>query len=75
MSKKEKLITSDEAAKMLGYHPAHMRNMRVQDIGPSYYKIGPGKNARVMYSIDELKRYELSLNRMTKVSTKGYSNK
>ena len=43
------LLTSVEAAHYLRLSPRTLEGMRVDGIGPRYFKAGPGKRAKVLY--------------------------
>lgn len=43
------LLTTPEAARILRLKPRTLEALRVQGTGPRYYKMGPGRMARVVY--------------------------
>jgi hypothetical protein len=48
------LMTTVEAAAYLRLSPRTLEDMRVTGNGPRYFKLGPGKRARVVYKQDDL---------------------
>ena len=47
-------MTSAEAADYLRLKPSTLQAMRVDGTGPRYYKVGPGKLAKVLYKPEDL---------------------
>lgn len=43
------LLLPDEAAKYLRLTKKTLENYRLEEMGPAYVKLGPGKKARVAY--------------------------
>jgi hypothetical protein len=48
-------LTTPEAAKVVRLKPKSLQEMRVAGTGPRFYKLGPGRNARVVYRPSDLK--------------------
>lgn len=51
------LLTTSEAARMLGVQPQTVRTWRLTGKGPSYIRLGAGKFARAVYDPDEIARW------------------
>ena len=49
-----RFLTSVEAADYLRLAVRTLQDMRVDGTGPSYYKMGPGRQAKVVYTLDDL---------------------
>jgi hypothetical protein len=47
-------LTTPEAAQHLRLRPRTLEALRVQGTGPRYYKMGPGRMARVVYRREDL---------------------
>jgi len=47
-------MTSAEAAEYLRLKPSTLQAMRVDGTGPRYYKVGPGRQAKVLYKREDL---------------------
>lgn len=52
------LVTAQEAAKHLRYHPHHLHNMRSSKAGPAWLKLG--ENGAVRYRLSELLAWEIA---------------
>jgi hypothetical protein len=50
----QKYLSEEAATVYLGVSPLTMRRWRCQGVGPSYCKLGPGRNAPVRYLIEQL---------------------
>lgn len=58
MSLNEKLyLTTEEAAQFLRQAARTLERRRVDGTGPAYLKAGPGKRARVLYRLSDLKAW------------------
>lgn len=51
------LLTTSQAAKLLGVQAQTLRVWRLSGKGPSYVRLGSGRFARACYSIEELRRW------------------
>lgn len=51
------LLTTPEAASILRLKPRTLEGLRVQGTGPRYYKMGPGRMARVVYRRADLEAW------------------
>ncbi len=49
LAREHHLLTTPEAARILRLKPRTLEALRVQGTGPRYYKMGPGRMARVVY--------------------------
>lgn len=47
-------LTTEEAARFLRLSPKTLERFRLEGHGPPFFKLGPGKRARVLYKKDEL---------------------
>lgn len=47
-------LTTQEAAEILRLKPRTLEALRVEGTGPRYFKMGPGKRARVVYTRADL---------------------
>jgi len=47
-------LTPDEAAVIVRMSPRTLENRRLADTGPRYYKMGPGRTARILYRREDL---------------------
>lgn len=63
------LMTSPEAAEYLRLSVRTLEGMRVDGTGPRYYKVGPGRRAKVVYRVADL---ELWLKQFQFGSTSEY---
>jgi hypothetical protein len=52
-----RMLTPKEAAEILNVAPSGLAQWRYYGMGPSYYRLGPGKNARVRYRAHELEEW------------------
>lgn len=52
-----RLVTTAEAAELLGVSVSTVSNWRVERRGPSYVKSGPGPRARVRYRVSDVLAY------------------
>jgi hypothetical protein len=52
------LLTTEEVAKRWKVAQNTLRKWRVSNIGPSYVKIGEGKNATVRYKLEDIESFE-----------------
>lgn len=48
------LMTSPEAAEYLRLSARTLEGMRVDGTGPRFYKVGPGRRAKVVYRVADL---------------------
>ena len=53
-AKQQSYLTTDEAARVLRLSPKTLERFRLEGQGPPFFKLGPGKRARVLYKRDEL---------------------
>ncbi|MEZ5773690.1 MAG: helix-turn-helix domain-containing protein [Hyphomicrobiaceae bacterium] len=51
------LMTSPEAAEYLRLSARTLEGMRVDGTGPRYYKVGPGRRAKVVYRVADLEEW------------------
>lgn len=51
------LLTSVEAADYLRLSSRTLEGMRVDGTGPRYFKVGPGRRAKVVYRISDLESW------------------
>jgi predicted DNA-binding transcriptional regulator AlpA len=51
------LMTSPEAAEYLRLSPRTLEGMRVDGTGPKYFKVGPGRRAKVVYRTADLEAW------------------
>lgn len=51
------LMTSPEAAEYLRLSVRTLEGMRVDGTGPRYYKVGPGRRAKVVYRVTDLEEW------------------
>jgi hypothetical protein len=54
LAQERQFLTTVEAAEILGLKPRTLEALRVDGTGPRYYKMGPGKRARVVYTRGDL---------------------
>jgi predicted DNA-binding transcriptional regulator AlpA len=57
LSSQDRLLTTPEAAKLLRLSRRTLEGMRVSGTGPRYFKLGPGKMAKVVYRTQDLERW------------------
>lgn len=57
MATERHFLTTPEAAKLLRLKPRTLEGLRVQGTGPRYYKMGPGRMARVVYRRADLEAW------------------
>jgi hypothetical protein len=57
LSRERQFLTTVEAAEILRLKPRTLEALRVEGTGPRYYKIGPGKRARVVYTRSDLEAW------------------
>jgi len=50
-------MTSPEAAEYLRLSPRTLEGMRVDGTGPRYFKMGPGRRAKVVYRTSDLEEW------------------
>ena len=50
-------MTSPEAAEYLRLSARTLEGMRVAGTGPRYYKVGPGRRAKVVYRVADLEEW------------------
>ena len=62
-------LTVIEAARYLRISPKTLERMRVEGTGPSFFKVGPGKKARVLYRQTDIDAW---LAQFTYASTSEY---
>lgn len=53
----ENLISSVEAAAMLGIKPTSLRIWRMKGKGPRFYKLGDSPACRVMYRVSDIEAW------------------
>jgi hypothetical protein len=51
------LLTTVEAAAYLRLSGRTLEDKRVKGTGPKYYKVGPGKQSKVLYRVDDLESW------------------
>ncbi|MGD9827284.1 MAG: helix-turn-helix transcriptional regulator [Hyphomicrobiaceae bacterium] len=51
------LLTTVEAGEYLRMSPRTLEEKRVDGTGPRYFKLGPGKRAKVVYRIEDLEAW------------------
>lgn len=51
------LLDTPSAAEMLTLSIRTLEGMRLANTGPPYIKLGPGKRAKVVYHLDDLKAW------------------
>lgn len=52
--KTDNYLTTEEAARVLRLSPKTLERFRLEGHGPPFFKLGPGKRARVLYKKDDL---------------------
>lgn len=52
------MLTTEELARRWKVAQNTLRKWRVDGIGPSYIKMGEGKNATVRYKLEDIESYE-----------------
>ncbi len=57
LSSQDRLLTTPEAAKLLRLSRRTLEGMRVSGTGPRYFKLGPGRMAKVVYKSEDLERW------------------
>ena len=53
----EEWLTPPKAAELLHLKPKTLQEYRVTGGGPKFYKLGPGRNARVVYKRSDLSEW------------------
>ena len=56
-SRQNEHVSSPKAAAIISVKPAVLRKWRMEGKGPRYIRLGKGKKARVIYSVDEINRW------------------
>ncbi len=57
LSSQDRLLTTPEAATLLRLSRRTLEGMRVSGTGPRYFKLGPGRMAKVVYRAADLERW------------------
>lgn len=57
LAQERQFLTTVEAADILRLKPRTLEALRVEGTGPRYYKMGPGKRARVVYTRTDLESW------------------
>lgn len=52
------LLTTEELSQRWKLHSKSLSNWRVKNIGPAYIQLGEGKNAKVLYRIEDVVAFE-----------------
>ena len=52
-----RLLSTTDAAAVLGMKPSSLRARRARAQGPPYIRLGPGPSSRVAYAEDDLQRW------------------
>ena len=64
IEQEERMLFTAEAAAICRLSPRTLERLRVEGSGPRYFKLGPGKRARVMYKASDvlawIERYRYS---------------
>jgi hypothetical protein len=66
---KARWLTTVEMAAYLRQSPRTLESWRVEGTGPKYFKVGPGKRAKVVYRIDDAEAW---ISRFGYTSTSEY---
>lgn len=65
----QQFLTTQEAAEILRLKPRTLEALRVEGTGPRYFKMGPGRMARVVYRRADLDAW---VEQFSHVSTSEY---
>ena len=57
LSSQDRLLTTPEAAKLLRLSRRTLEGLRVSGTGPRYFKLGPGRMAKVVYKFQDLDQW------------------
>ena len=52
------LMTTQQVAELLDVHINTVKNWRHKKKGPKFLKLGPGKNASILYRVDDVKKFQ-----------------
>lgn len=54
------LLTTAELSVRWKMNPKSLSNWRVRNVGPSWVKLGNGRNSRVLYRLEDIEAFERS---------------